>query len=412
VTLPEGWVEALVGDLVEPIETADPSTEPDRAFRYVDIGSIDNQRQSIEAPKEVLGREAPSRARRRIRTGDVLFSTVRPNLKNIALVPEHLDGEFTSTGICVLRAKDGIQPGYLFRRVTSQDFIDAMTRASDGTMYPAIADRDVFTGEIALPPTAEQRRIVAKLEALTARLARARAELNRVLTLSDRLRGPTIRAALQELFALHGDVSAGDLFSWASGKFLPKKAQNGGDFPVYGGNGVNGWHNHPNVEMPTLIVGRVGAQCGNIHITGGAAWVTDNAIYARAISPSVDLRFALHVFDDAKLIQQAAGTGQPYVNQAALSAVRFPKVDLETQRTLSERFASALARADRLEAEAARARALLDRLESAILAKAFRGELVPQDPNDEPASVLLDRIRAQRAAAPKAKRGRAARASA
>ena len=63
-------------------------------------------------------------------------------------------------------------------------------------------------------------------------------------------------------------------------------------------------------------------------------------------------------------------------------------------------------RADRLEAEAARARALLDRLEAAILARAFRGELVPQDPEDEPASVLLERIRARRAAAPKAKRAR------
>jgi type I restriction enzyme S subunit len=71
---------------------------------------------------------------------------------------------------------------------------------------------------------------------------------------------------------------------------------------------------------------------------------------------------------------------------------------------------AAFARADRLEAEATRARALLDRLEAAILAKAFRGELVPQDPNDEPASVLLDRIRAERAAAPKPKRGRARKA--
>ena len=71
-----------------------------------------------------------------------------------------------------------------------------------------------------------------------------------------------------------------------------------------------------------------------------------------------------------------------------------------------KRLESIFARADRLETEAARARALLDRLEAAILAKAFRGELVPQNPAEEPASVLLDRIRAQRAAAPTAKRGR------
>jgi cation transport regulator ChaB len=75
-------------------------------------------------------------------------------------------------------------------------------------------------------------------------------------------------------------------------------------------------------------------------------------------------------------------------------------------------FRAIFARADRLEAEAKRARALLDRLESAILAKAFRGELVPQDPDDEPASVLLARIHAQRAASPKRTRARQAAARA
>jgi len=77
-----------------------------------------------------------------------------------------------------------------------------------------------------------------------------------------------------------------------------------------------------------------------------------------------------------------------------------------------DRIEATFARTHCLEAEAARARALLDRLESAILAKAFRGELVLQDPNDEPASVLLDRIRAERAAAPRPKRGRRAAADA
>jgi type I restriction enzyme S subunit len=82
------------------------------------------------------------------------------------------------------------------------------------------------------------------------------------------------------------------------------------------------------------------------------------------------------------------------------------------QKEIVTRIRAALARADRLEAEAARARALLDRLEAAVLARAFRGELVPQDPNDEPASALLARIRAQREAAPKAGRGRKAKKAA
>jgi type I restriction enzyme, S subunit len=83
-----------------------------------------------------------------------------------------------------------------------------------------------------------------------------------------------------------------------------------------------------------------------------------------------------------------------------------PVPPIDEQFEIIQKIETAFARADRLEAEAARGRALLDRLESSILTKAFKGELVSQDPNDEPASVLLERIRAQRASAPKAKRGR------
>jgi type I restriction enzyme S subunit len=98
------------------------------------------------------------------------------------------------------------------------------------------------------------------------------------------------------------------------------------------------------------------------------------------------------------------------ISQDALRRIRLPFPSVGIRRQLIEKLESAFTRADRLEAEAARARALLDRLESAILAKAFRGELVPQDPNDEPASVLLDRIKAARSqqAQSQPKRGRKA----
>ncbi|HEY1856950.1 hypothetical protein [Acidocella sp.] len=98
------------------------------------------------------------------------------------------------------------------------------------------------------------------------------------------------------------------------------------------------------------------------------------------------------------------------ISQDALRSITLPLPAQGIRRQLINRLEAAFARADRLEAEAARSRKLLDRLEAAILAKAFRGELVPQDPNDEPASALLDRIRAQRAGAPVSKRGRRAKA--
>src|SRR5690606_27867880 len=108
----------------------------------------------------------------------------------------------------------------------------------------------------------------------------------------------------------------------------------------------------------------------------------------------------------------AVATAVPSVRRGDVAALRLPLPPLAAQEKIVRKIQAAFARADRLEAEAARARALLDRLEAAILARAFRGELVPQDPADEPASALLERIRAQRAAAPKPKRGRKAKGDA
>src|SRR5580704_16179125 len=95
--LPGHWKTVRIRDVIIPFETVDPTKTPDATFTYVDIGSIDNRTQSIGQPKLILGKDAPSRARRRIHCNDVLFSTVRTYLKNIAVVPEDLDGAVTST---------------------------------------------------------------------------------------------------------------------------------------------------------------------------------------------------------------------------------------------------------------------------------------------------------------------------
>lgn len=69
------------------------------------VGSIDRVAKSIVETQEIEGSAAPSRARKAIRAGDVLVSTVRPNLNAVAVVPDHLDGEIASTGFAVLRPK-------------------------------------------------------------------------------------------------------------------------------------------------------------------------------------------------------------------------------------------------------------------------------------------------------------------
>lgn len=437
MTLPKGWAKLTIGEVVEPIETDDPTRRPDQFFRYVDIGSIDNSRFMIAGPKEIAGHDAPSRARRKIKAGDVLFSTVRPYLKNIAQVPEHLDDEFTSTGICVLRSTDAILPGYLFRRVISQDFIDEMTHASDGTMYPAIADRDVFGAAIALPPLSEQRRIVTKLDTLNAHLVRARAELDRVPVLAQKLRDEALSAtfneksaqgvALSEVLedirygtARKCDYAAGstpvlripnvqggriDLTDLKSADFeakeISKLALNLGDVLVIRSNGS------------LDLVGRsavVDASAAGMLYAGYLIRLRPNG---RRIRP-LYLQHFLSAPQTRSVIERAArsSSGVNNVNAQQLQALWIPLPDITAQDAAIGRVNATFAHADRIEAEATRAGALLARLESSILAKAFRGELVPQDDSDEPASKLLDRIRTQRATAPKKTRSaRRSRAS-
>ncbi|MSU92082.1 restriction endonuclease subunit S [Rhodobacteraceae bacterium 2CG4] len=98
------------------------------------------------------------------------------------------------------------------------------------------------------------------------------------------------------------------------------------------------------------------------------------------------------------------------VNSSQLSSLPIPALPIEQQHKLVRRVEAAFARIDRMVEEATRAAHLLDRLDQRLLAKAFRGELVPQDPTDEPADQLLARIQAARAAAPKPQRGRRTRA--
>jgi type I restriction enzyme S subunit len=100
-----------------------------------------------------------------------------------------------------------------------------------------------------------------------------------------------------------------------------------------------------------------------------------------------------------ELRQKAAGGVQPNLNLGIIREWRISLPSCEEQAEIVRRIEVAFAWIDRLASEATSARKLIDRLDQSVLAKAFRGELVPQDPNDEPASVLLERIRTERAAA-------------
>lgn len=194
--LPENWVACSVEDVTEPVAKTEPSAEPERTIWYIDISSIDNKENRIAEAKSYRFSEAPSRARQVVRTGDTLFSLVRPYLRNIARVGSQFDGEIASTGFSVLRPSRGINPAFLFYKAVSQQFVDAVSGEQYGVSYPAVKDAQVRAQPVALPPPNEQHRIVEKIEVLFAELDKGEESLREVQKLLVRYRQSVLKAAV------------------------------------------------------------------------------------------------------------------------------------------------------------------------------------------------------------------------
>jgi hypothetical protein len=111
-----------------------------------------------------------------IRSGDVIFATTRPYLKNIALVPSELDNQICSTGICVIHVDpDRADPKYLFYVCRSDCIVGQLNESKMlGASYPAVSDNDVYEALIPLSPLPEQHRLVARVEAMLERVREAK----------------------------------------------------------------------------------------------------------------------------------------------------------------------------------------------------------------------------------------------
>lgn len=124
-------------------EKRDPTKDPDKPFIYIDIASIDVETGIITNPQELIGSEAPSRARKVVHAYDIIISTCRPTRGAIAVVPEDFHNQICSTGFSVIRPNEGINPYYLHYAIRLQSTLEQFRKWSTGSSYPAILDEDV-----------------------------------------------------------------------------------------------------------------------------------------------------------------------------------------------------------------------------------------------------------------------------
>ena len=164
--IPDNWKWVRLGSI---IYNRGQKT-PDADFTYIDIGSIDNKTNTLGDLNNTLNpKKAPSRARKIVQTGDIIYATVRPYLHNTCIIDRDIIPEpIVSTGFAVLSVFKGIYNQYLFRCLLSPMF-DTYANSNEnskGVAYPAINDNKLMAAYIPLPPLAEQKRIVEKLDKL------------------------------------------------------------------------------------------------------------------------------------------------------------------------------------------------------------------------------------------------------
>ena len=196
-------------------------------------------------------------------------------------------------------------------------------------------------------------------------------------------------------------VRLGDIIKISSGNFLPAEKMNqNGKVPVYGGNGINGYHDEYLIDKPTLIIGRVGFYCGCVHLSKGKAWVTDNAFITQFSEKNIDIKFLQWLLIFSDLGKNDNATAQPVVSGKKIYPLVIPLPPLAEQMRIVEKLEEILPLVDEYgkneEILSEMNQKLPKQIRQSILQYAVQGKLVVQNPQDEPASELLKRIKAEK----------------
>lgn len=439
-TLPAGWTYSTLGELANKLVDGshNPPAKSSTGRPMLSARNISDGKIVFDEYRLIdLSAFALEDRRTRVTAGDVLL-TIVGTIGRSAVVPDGTD-EFTlQRSVAVMTPNSAIQSEILshyFQSPRVQQWFEANAKGT--------AQKGVYLGmlsklAIPVPPRREQGRIVEKIEQLLTRTRRGRAELARVSVLISRykqrilalafsgdLTAPwrTANSALEPVEVNLSDVATG-LSYGSSAKSAPT-----GRIPVLRmGNIQDGrldWDNlvytsdRAEIDKYTLVPGDI-----LFNRTNSPELVGKTALY-RGEFPAIYAGYLIRIQCTERILPEfltyclnsplgraycwevkTDGVSQSNINAKKIGAFRFLLPQLEEQAEIVRRIDSAFDWLDRLAEDHAKAANLLPKLDRSILAKAFRGELVPQDPNDEPARMLLERIAGEREGAPRQARGR------
>ena len=359
----KGWEYKKLGEVCCPKSKNQRATKCFGAsdeIAYIDISSIDNSVQEVNSITSFTMSNAPSRAQQKVEYGDIIVSTVRPNLKNVALIKQHDSNLVASSGFCVLRTTDDIERNYLFRYITSDIFTQHLMKLTTGANYPAVRDLDVRDSTIPLPPKSTQLAIVSELDKINELIRLKKEQLKDFDNLAQSLfyemcGDPVENEKGWEVKKLGeiGEVKTGNTPSRSNDNFYNEKF-------IEWIKTDNIRNEQMNPTTAAEYLSKEGAECGRIAgkgsilvacIAGSLSSIgkccitTKNVAFNQqinAITPYGDFCNSIYLYElirnSSKYIQQNATTGMKHIlSKSIFEKLKFPLPPLPLQRLFAQR---------------------------------------------------------------------------
>lgn len=451
--LPQGWASATVSQLIDDtglfsdgdwVESKDQ--DPNGKNRLIQLADIGDGYFVNKSSRFVNEEQFNRLGCTELKENDVLVARMPDPLGRACLMPNLSQRCLTVVDIAIIRpGENSVLPELLVNLINAPQVRSAMASLATGTTRQRISRGNLSGIEIPVPPILEQKRIADKLDTLRARVDATRERLDRIPVILKRFRQAVLAAATSgrltkvwreenEIEMAWAEEKLGDVIDEMRNGLSPKPS----DQPVGVKilrissirSGAVDYSDHKYLSLDYKEIDRYRLLAGDLLFTrynGSLEFVgvcavvrqlsedfvyPDKLIRVRVRKDKVLSSFVEIIFSSPKVRSFIEGfvkstSGQKGISGGDLKSVLFQLPTIEEQKEIVRHVENLFALADKLEARYTTARAQVDKLTPALLAKAFRGELVEQDPNDEPAAVLLERIRAAREVAPNsAKKGR------
>lgn len=308
-----------------------------------------------------------------IKKNDILIAMSGATTGKIGLYDTE-EISYLNQRVGLFRIENSNLRSYLFYFLSTQ--IEKNLELSLGAAQPNLSTEQINNIELPLPPLEEQKRIVAKLDILFAKIDKAIALHQKNIDEANVFMASVLNDVFLELEEKYGVKEINSLFKIKSGNFLPAKNMvEDGEINVYGGNGINGKHNEFNLSGENIIIGRVGALCGNVRCVNDNIWLTDNAFYISEYFEEIDKNFLAQMLIHIDLGSSANKSAQPVISYKSICEMTLPLPPLQTQQKVVaylDEISNKMEKIKQIQKEKMQS---LKELKASILDKAFKGEL-------------------------------------